>query len=263
MKKSLTIAALLLAAVGSTPSLAAPVATVNGSAIDSSTLDQAVKQVIGSSNGQLKDSPALREEVRQRLINRELIVQAATKAGLDKKPEFQQQLTEARTELLQQAFFKQSISTSPVSDSALKAAYQQYSERFNGVKEVKVRQIIVNSEADANSVLAELKKGAKFETLAASKSIHQPSRERGGDLGWGNLASMEPPLAAALQAIPKGKFSAQPLRSGLGWHLFKVEDIRDAKPLPFDTVKPQIARDLQDKAISDAIGELRQKANIQ
>ncbi len=92
MKKSLTIAALLLTAAGSTPSLAAAVATVNGSAIDSSILDQAVKQVIGNSGGQLKDSPALREEVRQRLINRELIVQAATKAGLDKKPEFQQQL---------------------------------------------------------------------------------------------------------------------------------------------------------------------------
>lgn len=264
MKKSLPISALLLlAALGSTASIAAPVATVNGTAIDSSLLDQAVSQMVANSNGQVQDSPALREDVRQRLINRQLIVQAASKAGLDKKPEFQKQMDEARTEILQQAFFAQTLSTSPVSDEALKTAYNQYAQRFNGTKEVKVRQIIVANEADAGKILAELKKGAKFETLASSKSIQQASAERGGDMGWGNLASMEPELAQALQAIPKGKYSAQALHSGLGWHIFKVEDMRDARPLPFDAVKAQIARDLQDKTIRDAIGELRKKANIQ
>lgn len=242
---------------------AAPVATVNGVAIDSSTLDNAVKQLIAASNGQAKDTPELRDEVKQRLINRQLIVDAASKAGLDKQADFIKQLENTRTELLQQAYFNQVASKVNVSDEALKTAYQQYAKQFAGMKEVNVRQIIVAKEDEAKKLIADLKKGAKFDVLARSKSIHQPSRERGGELGWGNLSAMEPVLAKALQAIPKGQISDQPLKSGLGWHIFKVEDIRDAQAAPFDKVKGQIARDLQEKAISDAIGDLRQRATIQ
>ena len=263
MKKSLSFASLLILAALTSHAIAAPIATVNGTAIDSSTLDQAVNQIIASSNGQAKDSPALRDEVLQRLINRQLVVDAASKAGLDKTPDFQRQMEDGRAELLQQAYFAQAVKNTSISEDALKSHYEQYAQRFKGTTEVKVRQIITASEADANALLAQLKKGSKFETLAASKSIHQPSRERGGDLGWGNLSAMEPPLAEALKAIPKNKFSDKPLRSGLGWHLFLVEDVREGRPQPFDTVKPQIIRDLQEKAVSDAIGELRSKAKIQ
>jgi peptidyl-prolyl cis-trans isomerase C len=74
---------------------------------------------------------------------------------------------------------------------------------------------------------------------------------------------MEPPLAEALKAIGKGQISAKPLKSQMGWHVFKVEDIRNAQPLPFDAIKARIAQDLQEKAVRNAVLELRQKANIQ
>lgn len=263
MKKltSLLSAGALLAATQAV--LAAPVATVNGTVIDQSVLDQAVNQVVGANGGRVQDTPALREDLRQRLINRELVLQAAIKAGLDKDPAFTQRMDEVRKDLLQQVFFDAAAKNRPVSEEAVKAEYDRYSAQFKGVNEVSVRQIVLPTEDAANKTIAALKKGGKFDQLAKTQSIDENSKARGGDMGWGNLAAMEAPLAEALKAIPKGQISAKPLQSSLGWHVFKVEDIRAATPAPFDAVKARIAQELQEKAVRDAVLELRQKATIQ
>lgn len=263
MKKitSLLSTGLLLAATQA--AFAAPVATVNGTVIDQSVLDQAVRQVVASNNGRVQDTPALREELRQRLINRELVLQAATKAGLDKGADFTQRLDEVRKDLLQQAFFETAAKNRPVSDADIKAEYDRYAAQFKDVNEVSVRQIVLPSEDAANKAIAALKKGGKFDQMAKAQSIDENSKARGGDMGWGNLAAMEPPLAEALKAIPKGQISAKPLQSSLGWHVFKVEDIRAAKPAPLEAVKARIAQELQEKAVRDAVLDLRQKATIQ
>lgn len=254
-------AALLMAASHSV--LAAPVATVNGTVIDQQVLDQAVGQILSANGGRLQDSPALREDVRQRLINRELVLQAASKAGLDKSPEFGARLEEARKELLQQAFFDAAAKNRTVSEADIKAEYDRYAAQFKDSNEVLVRQIVLPSEDAANKAIAALKKGAKFDQLAKAQSIDEASKARGGDMGWGNLAVMEAPLAEMLKTIPKGQISAKPLQSQLGWHIFKVEDMRAAKPAPLEAVKARIAQDLQEKAIRDAVLDLRQKATIQ
>jgi len=260
LNKALATSVLLLAA---NLTAAAPAATVNGSVIDQSILDKAVSQILAANGGRVQDSPALREDVRQRLINRELVLQAATKAGLDKTADFTSRLDEARNELLQQAFFDAASKNQPVSDADIKAEYDRYAAQFKDAKEVQVRQIVLADEAAANKAIAALKKGGKFEQMAKAQSLDAASKERGGDMGWGNLAAMEPPLAEALKAIGKGQISAKPLKSQMGWHVFKVEDIRNAQPLPFDAIKARIAQDLQEKAVRNAVLELRQKANIQ
>ncbi|MEQ6290903.1 peptidyl-prolyl cis-trans isomerase [Vogesella sp. GCM10023246] len=262
MKLTTKLLAAATLAAAANLAAAVPVATVNGVVIDKDTLDKVVAQVVRENNGRLQDNPALREELRQTLITRELVQQAATKGGLDKSPEFIRALEESRKDLLQQAFFATAVKNRPVTDAQIKAEYERYANQFKGAKEVQVHQIVLADEAAANKVIAELKKGGKFDALV-KQSIDANSRNRGGDMGWGNLATMEPPLAEALKAIPKGQVSAKPLKSTHGWHVFRVDDIRDAKAAPLEAIKPRIAQELQNKVIQDAVGELRQKANIQ
>lgn len=257
--KLLAVAALAAAA---NLAAAAPVATVNGVAIDKTLLDQAVSQVIRDSNGRAQDTPALREELRQSLISRELVLQAAVRGGLDKSSEFTTALENARKNLLEQAFFAAAVKNRPVSDAQVQAEYDRYASQFKGAKEVQVHQIVLADEAGANKVIAELKKGAKFDALV-KLSVDVNSRNRGGDMGWGNLAAMDPSLADALKGIAKGQTSSSAFKSPMGWHVFRIDDVRDAKPVPLENLKPRIVQDLQNKAIQDAIGELRQKANIQ
>ena len=75
------ITMLVAACVVAAPLYAQNVATVNGKAITQSSVDQFVKLLITQGG---TDSPQLRDQVKQELINRQVMVQAAEKAGRKK-----------------------------------------------------------------------------------------------------------------------------------------------------------------------------------
>ncbi|WP_024302382.1 peptidylprolyl isomerase [Pseudogulbenkiania sp. MAI-1] len=264
MRHSRLAALLFVAAIG-VPGLAAAqaVATVNGVAIDKKEVDEAVSVLSKNSNGKVQDTPALREQIKDNLINKQLILQEAARRGLEKQPEFVERLQNVREEMLRDALIADILKQSPVTDAKIKARYDQLAAQQAGSKEVHARQIMVASEAEANKVIADLKKGKKFEDLAKALSKDPAAKQTGGDMGWGNLSQMEPKLAEALKGLGKGQSSSQPFKSGLGWHVFKIEDIRDAKLPPLNDIKAQIARQIQQEDVAKAVGELRSKAKIQ
>lgn len=264
MRHSRLAALLLVASIGLPNIVAAQaVATVNGVAIDKKEVDEAVSVLSKNSNGKVQDSPALREQIKDNLINKQLILQEAARRGLEKQPDFVERLQNVREEMLRDALFADILKQSPVTDAKIKARYDQLASQQAGSKEVHARQIMVASEAEANKIIADLKKGKKFDDLAKTLSKDPNAKQNGGDMGWGNLARMEPQLAAALKGLGKGQSSSQPFKSGLGWHVFKVEDIRDAKMPALNEVKAQIARQIQQEDVAKAVGELRTKAKIQ
>jgi peptidyl-prolyl cis-trans isomerase C len=162
----------------------ASIATVNGVAIPQSKVDMLVKQVAAS--GQATDTPELRSRIRESLIRNEIVVQEAAKKGLDKDPEVLAQLEMAKSQILSDAFVKDYVKNHPIAETDLKKFYEeQVKPQFAG-KEYHARHILVTSEAEAKAILAELKKGKKFDSLAKAKSLDKGSGENGGDLGWSN-----------------------------------------------------------------------------
>jgi peptidyl-prolyl cis-trans isomerase C len=262
MKKN-HIAALLLAATISVPALAESIATVNGKSIDKTDLDNAVAVVVQNSNGNVQDSPTLRQQVKDTLINREVILQEAQNRKLDQQPAFTKRMEEVRQDMLREALFADLVKNMSISDAQLQERYNQTQSKFAGTKDIHARQITVGSEADALKIIDSLKKGAKFDELAKTRSLDPTAKQSGGDMGWGNLSRMEPQLADILKDLKKGQFSSKPMQTRVGWIIFKVEDIRDAKLPPLAEVKPQIERQLQEEAIAKAVDDLRSKAKIQ
>lgn len=257
------IAAVVLAASIALPAAAESIAVVNGAAIDKKELDTAVANVVQSSGGKAQDNPELREQLKNSLITREVILQEARKRQLDKQPLFTQRLDDIRNEMLRESLFADIAKQAPVTDAQIKDVYDKLAAQQSGSKEIHARQITLKSEADAQKVIADLKKGAKFDDLVRTRSIDPNAKQSNGEMGWGNLNRMDPPLAAALKDIRKGQTSGKPYQSPLGWHVFKVEDIRDAKLPSLDEAKPQIGRQLQEEAIAKAVEDLRAKAKIQ
>lgn len=261
--KMTNIAALLLAASISIPAMAESIAMVNGKAIDKTDLDNAVAIVVQNGNGNVQDSPALRQQVKDTLINREVILQEAQNRKLDQQPAFVKRMDEVRQDMLREALFADLLKNLPISDAQLQERYNQTQNKFAGTKDIHARQITVASEADALKIIDSLKKGAKFEDLAKARSLDPAAKQNGGDMGWGNLARMEPQLAELLKDLKKGQYSSKPMQTRVGWIVFKVDDIRDAKLPPLAEVKPQIERQLQEEAIAKAVDDLRSKAKIQ
>jgi peptidyl-prolyl cis-trans isomerase C len=248
----------LLAVGASNAQSASPVAKVNGVAIPQSRLDLLLK--VNAAQGQ-PDTPEVRNRMRDALITREVISQEAVKKGLDKSAEFNVQLDLQRQEALVNAFVQDYIRHNPLSEDALKKEYERQMAQL-GNKEYKARHILVKEEAEAKQIIAQLKKGALFEKIAAEKSEDQGSKARGGDLDWSAPGRYVPPFAEALKKLKKGQLTDPPVQTQFGWHVIRLEDERPFKTPSFEEVKPQLQQNLQRQAVDKVISDLRAKAKI-
>jgi peptidyl-prolyl cis-trans isomerase C len=129
-------------------------------------------------------------------------------------------------------------------------------------EEVRARHILVEKEDEAKAILADLKKGGDFESIAKSKSKDPGAAAQGGDLGYFAKEQMVPEFAEVAFKLPKGQLS-DPVKSQFGWHIIKVEDKRK-KPAPeFDKVKDQVETYVVRKAQADMITKLREGAKVE
>jgi peptidyl-prolyl cis-trans isomerase C len=212
-----------------------------------------------TSQGQ-PDSPELRAAVRDELNTRELLVREAKKQGLDKNATIKTEMDLTSQTVLVRALMADYLKAHPVSDEALHKEYDSIKAQI-GDKEYKVRHILVENEADAKDIIAQLQKGEKFEKLA-ERSKDTGSKINGGDLDWNAPANFVKPFADAVVATPKGKFTTTPVQTQFGWHVIMVEDIRDAKVPSFDEVKPQLAQRMQGQIVEAYVKELRAKNGL-
>jgi peptidyl-prolyl cis-trans isomerase C len=246
MKKQVLIASALvsLLSLGATAALAQNIAIVNGKAVPKARMDSLTLQF--QSTGR-PITPEVQEQMRQHLIALEVFTQEADKLGLSSSDEFKAQMELARQTVLANQLIKDFESKNAVTDELLKAEYDKFAAA-NGGKEIKARHILVDKEADASSIIASLKKGGKFEEIAKKRSKDTGSGAKGGDLDWANPSSYVPEFSAALLALKKGQLTDKAVKTQFGFHVIRVDDVRDIKLPAFDEVKPQIADQMkQDK----------------
>ena len=232
--------------------------TVNKKTIPQERIDLRLK--VAAQQGQ-PDSPDLRKLIREDLINLEVISQEATKLKLDQQAEVVQQIELTRQTALANAYVMDYVKSHPISEDALKKEYENQKTHL-GNKEYKVEHILVDTEKEAQAIVAELKKkGSKFDKIAKKSSKDPGSKDKGGDLGWTNPANFVQPFGEAILKLAKGEISA-PVQTQYGWHIIKLDDIRDLKVPTLEEVKGNLEKRLQQQSIQDAIKALRANADI-
>ena len=243
------------------PAVAAsgPVATVNGIVIPRQRFDTVMRQQIARG---APDNEQVRAQVRDLLINNEMLVQEANRGGVAKKAEVQQQLDLARQEILANTVVADYLQKHPVADGEIQKEYDR-AKAQTGDKEYRARHILVSSEDDAKSVLADLKKGAKFEEIAQKKSLDEGTRPKGGDLDWNVPSNFDKAFSDAMVKLEKGKMTDAPVRSRFGYHVIQLDDVRPVNFPPLAQVKPQIQQRLIGQRVDVLIRDLRAKAKIE
>jgi peptidyl-prolyl cis-trans isomerase C len=241
------------------PAGTGPVATVNGVQIPRSRLDIVVRQQ--TSRG-AQDNEQLRAQLREALINNELLIQEANRSGIAKKAEVQQQIDLVRQEVVANAVVNEYIRTHPISDADVQKEYDR-AKAQTGDREYKARHILVANEEDAKSVLADLKKGAKFDEVAQKRSLDEGSRPKGGDLDWNVPGNFDKAFADAMVKLEKGKMTETPVRSRFGFHIIQLDDVRPVNFPPLTQVKQQIQQRLVGQKVDSLIRELRGKAKVE
>jgi peptidyl-prolyl cis-trans isomerase C len=237
--------------------MAQNVATVNGKPVPKARVDTLMEQA--TRGGQQPRTPELEQRVRDEVVVREIFMQEAESRGLAATPEYQSQMELARQTLLIRELFSDFTKKNPVTEEEARAEYDKFKGQASGT-EYRARHILVEKEDQAKSILAQLKKGAKFEDLAKKNSKDPGSAAKGGDLDWANPSSFVPEFGTAMAALKKGETTSAPVKSQFGFHIIKLEDTREAQFPEFDTVKPQIEQGIAQRKLQKFQEELRTKA---
>lgn len=135
------------------------------------------------------------------------------------------------------------VSTAAVTEEEIRKAFAESRAEYDRPAQVRVRHILLESEADARLVLARLQRGAKFEELAAQRSRDPGSKDQGGDLGFVAQGQLVPEFEQAAFALQIGQVSA-PVKTQFGYHIIQVLERQAAQPAALDQVREQIRRQL-------------------
>lgn len=256
-----TLSALTAAVlIASAPWAAAQnVAVVNGKPVPTSRVEALVKQI--ESAGRPVDDNT-RAQIKEEVVLREIFMQEAQKRNVANTAEFKSQMELARQTIMIRALFADYQAKNPVTDADMKAEYDKF-VAANAGKEYRARHILVEKEDEAKAIIANIKKGAKFEDVAKKESKDPGSGANGGDLDWAPAANYVPEFSEAMIKLQKGQMSDAPVKSQFGWHVIRVDDVRDAQLPSFDEVKPQLKQQMTQQKLQQYQQDLRAKAKIQ
>ena len=260
MKKQMIWTAVAAAALASLSmgANAQNIAIVNGKAVPTARAEALAQQVARSGR---PITPDVEAQIKEEVIAREIFMQEAQKRGLDATPEYKTQIELARQTILIRELFAEFQKTSAVTDADVQAEYDKF-VAANGGKEYRARHILVETPAQAEAILASLKKGGKFEDIAKKQSKDPGSGANGGDLDWAAPGNYVKEFSEAMVALKKGEVSV-PVQSQFGFHIIRLDDVREAQLPKLEDVKPQIVQQMTQQRMAAFQQELRAKAKVE
>jgi len=255
--KPIAAGALVLAALLSAlPAAAQNIAIVNGKPVPKARMETLLMQATRS--GQAV-TPEMEKQARDQLVLREIFAQEAEKRGIGASREFRAQMELARQSLLIRELFEDHKRKNPITDAAAKAEYDKFKAQASGT-EYRARHILVEQEAEARALIAQIKGGASFEELAKKNSKDPGSGASGGDLDFAKPDSYVPEFGQAMVRLQKGQMTDAPVKSQFGWHIIRLDDTREAPFPAFADVKDQVKQRLEQLQAQAFQEELRKRA---
>lgn len=131
-----------------------------------------------------------------------------------------------------------------VTPDVARAHFEEEPERFATPERRQIRNIVVASRKDAETVLAEARRGVDFAALARRTSLDDATRDQSGDLGVVAAAELDPAFAKAAFAAGKGALFG-PVQTQFGWNVGQVTRVVPATTPDFEEVSAQVTDTLR------------------
>ena len=273
MKTTRIAAALSLLAVSGSL-LAQTIVTVNGSKIDSSDLERQVQTIVAESQGQVQDSPQLRQSILNDMVVETVIVQEARRLKIDKSKEvqtaekagFKQQWADYQSRIIALVYMNDLAKKQQVSEADIKKRYDEVNARYKGGSEVQIGLIVTEKAEQAQAAIKELAAKKSFTDVAKKYSV-DPNAQTTGGLSNGyipllDLQNNSPEIYQAVSGLSKGGYSKTPIS---GDKISVVVYLHDKRPVTipaFAEQKDNIGKILLNERIDSHIDGLLKKATI-
>jgi peptidyl-prolyl cis-trans isomerase C len=241
------------------------VATYSGKKLTSADVVQEIERLPGPSRAYLSAPDRKRQFVENMILN-DLLFAEAQKAGYDKDPDIEKQITDTRKRLVVQRLMREYQTPPTITDDDAKKYYDDNPSLFS-TTQIKASHILVKDEETAKRLHAQLVADpSKFADVAKQESTDKTSGAKGGDLGKFGQGRMVPEFERVAFSLKPGQLS-EPVKTQYGWHLILVSEREEGERKPFDQVKEQIKTTLRNKQLQDAVqakfDSLKKSANLQ
>lgn len=238
------------------------VARVAGETIWASDVKrEAVAQGLIGDGEPLDVTSGLFRRVLDEVIDQRLLAREAERRGLDNSPAVQRRLATTRDRILGDVLVE-TVVNGTITDQAVQTLYNEQLNLARTSEEIRVRQIVSRTQAEAAQVVGILSAGAAFEAVAAERSIDEATRYSGGDLGYSTLDVMPKAYADALRDRPAGS-TVGPFQVDGGWAVVRIEDRRRETPPTLEQARPQIVRYLTYEGVRRLLEDLRGGAEVE
>lgn len=258
--KSFFVLGLLVWGVGmSMPVSAGVLASVNGKSITDEDFQALIAGLPMQQRELAQKDPATKKRIIQDLIDQELMVQEAAGEKLDSSREFKDSLQLMRKQALVNLLVSKKLAPK-VTEAAVKDFYQRNKTRYS-TDQVHAQHILLATQADAESVLAEAKRGVDFQRLAEQRSKDPSAKTTRGDVGYFSRNMFDEAFTRAAFTAGIGEIVG-PVKTSFGFHVIKVVDRKVGKTPEFVEVEQQVRSDVQRDMLRNLVTDLRRKAKI-
>lgn len=156
---------------------------------------------------------------------------------------------------------------SPPEEDFLREQFEAQKNRFLSPEQRKVSHILIEVAPDAAAAAIEtarqtaedlfrrVRDGEDFAILARENSEDMGSASAGGDLGWVEPGVMVKAFENAMYDLSVEAPVSEPVQTGFGWHLIKLDEIRPASGMDFAQARPQLVREFEEDVAARAFLE--------
>lgn len=192
------------------------------------------------------------------LLSMEILAQEAKGQGIHLRPDVIAEAELQYKTLLQQQLVAEIISKIQIEPAEIQARYQLLIPE----RSYKVSHILLNTEQEANSVIKELGRGAKFQAVAHKRTLDKNTK-KDGFLGWMMTNQLEKSFVFAVENLTPGSYSQSPFLTQYGWHVVLLHASRDLAKPPIEIAQSWIRQEILYEKVNIKIQQIRKAAKIE
>lgn len=242
---------------GTFPESADVIVTVDTVGIPTAVLDAVTADMSEEDKASFLASPQYTEFV-DGLVTQQLLFDRAIEAGAHQSDKAAVLIALASREAVVRAHLEE-IAGAGITDASVEQAYEERAVQYRRPS-VRASHIAVREESLATDLMGQIEGGADFTALAAEHSIDPGTKMQGGDIGWFERERMLPEIAEAAFGAEVGDVVG-PVESRMGFHLIKVTDRRESKPL--EEVRGELEETLRQEILDEYVRTAKADAAIE
>ena len=204
--------------------------------------------------------PEIYPRIVNELINQYLITKRAYEEKIDLNTNVINLIQKSKDQILAKYWLNNFV-RNETREEKINQFYDNYLKSFSGFKEANASHILVKTREEAISIIEKLNKQSIFSELARIHSTG-PSGKNGGELGWFAPGQMVKGFENATFALKKGETTQEPVETKFGFHIIKLNDIRDAKPKKLDEIRENIIDQITKNSLANLEKKIRKNHEI-